>query len=182
MPSYLEGYDPNHPVRLLFTRAPGFVSWILRRFGKDKTSHVGIMFAPDLVASAESNGTVAQPVQKFMHGRSMVKVFESTPEGRKHLDVRRALVMLGSRYGYSELPGFLIADIKEALGEEGAKNPFHDPHAYVCSEFACLLDDETGFCLEFVDLDPETTSPQELMNRMGKGPTFKESAWRPGRS
>lgn len=161
-------------VRLVFTRAPGLVSWVIRGFGTDEVSHVGIQIGLDAVISAEQHGVVQQDVKSFMDGRSAVEIYQATEEGEPHLDVHHAMLHIGDKYGFKELPGFAAAEIEARLGAKDPKNPLHDPHAYVCSEFALLLDDETGFVSEFRDLDPETTKPQRLLERLrAGGPTFR---------
>jgi len=160
-------------LRLVFTTAKGFspVSWVIRRFGQDDVSHVGIQDG-GIVLSAEGQGVVEQSLDDFLDGRRSVYVFEATEEGAKHLDLPRARGKIGTRYGFETLPGFAIAN---ALG---GKNPFGDRAAsLVCSELTLYLDDETGFIAEWIGLDPETTSPQRLAEAMLKGgPTFSRLA------
>lgn len=159
-------------LRLIFTTGKGSaISWLIKRFSGGRVSHVGIMDG-GMVISAERDGVVEQSLDDFLKGRKTIYVFQATEEGAKHLDLPRARGLLGTRYGYTTLPGFAVGD------KLGIKNPWGDRAAsLVCSEFALYLDDETGFIEEWVDLDKETTSPQELADTLLRGgPTFRRLA------
>jgi len=160
-------------VRLLFTTAPGFVSWLIKEFSGSKVSHVGIQVGPNTIIAAEEEGVVEQTMGKFLRDkRRIVAIYEATELGEPHLFVDRVRARIGEPYAFDELPGFAWHCIGEWLGKRW-KNFCHDPKKTVCSELVCALDDETGFVRELEDLDPEITTPQDLLVRLEKGgPTF----------
>ena len=162
-------------LRLLFTAAPDPISKAIRRLTGQPVSHVGIQTGGSMVLSAELRGVIEQTDLQFLSmGRTLVASYEATPEGEKHLMLWRARAHIGDRYGLGELPGFAWATLARRWLGKSVRNPFHDPKAVVCSEFVLYLDDETGFVTEFKDLDPETTTPGDLLTRLRMGgPTFR---------
>lgn len=151
-------------LRIIFTVGrKSLVSWLIRRFGRDTVSHVGIMDG-GMVISAEDNGVVEQSLDDFLKGRRTVYIFEATEEGQKHIDLVHARTMLGTKYGYKTLPGFAVGYAFDT------DNPWGDRAAsLVCSEFVLYADDETGFITEWANLNKETTSPQLLAKAMLRG-------------
>jgi hypothetical protein len=162
-------------IRLLFTAAPDPISKAIRKLTGQSVSHVGIQTGPQTVLSAELGGVVEQTDLQFLaQGRKLIASYEATPEGEPHLLVWRAKAHLGDKYAFGELPGFVWSTLARRWLGKAIKNPLHDPKAVVCSEFVLYLDDETGFVTEFVGLDPETTTPGDLLARLRMGgPTFE---------
>jgi len=160
-------------LRLVFTTAPGSIlSWAIEKIEGGDASHVGIQDG-GIVYSAEQQGVVEQSLDKFLVGRRTVRIYEATEEGAKHLDLDRARAHLGDRYGFREIPGFLIVRLVELTTGKEISNPFGDRHAEVCSELALYLDDGTGYVTEFAGLDPDTTTPLKLHEALSRGgPTF----------
>jgi hypothetical protein len=161
-------------IRLLFTASSGLVSDSIRVLTGQGVTHVGIQTSLNLVLSAEWPCVVEQSLPKFMAGRYLVAAYEATPEGEKHLMLSRARAHIGDKYAATEIPGFVLARLWRRLTGRAIKNPTHDPHKEICSEFVLYLDDETGFSTEFIGLDPETTSPGDILARLQTGgPTFR---------
>ena len=161
-------------IRLLFTSAPDPISKTIRRLTGSPVSHVGVQVGQQTVLSAELGGVVEQTDLQFLaSGRKIVAAYEATPEGEKHLMPWRARVHIGDRYALSSLPGLAWVSLARRWLGKAVRNPVHDPKAVVCSELILYLDDETGFVTEFVGLDPESTTPGDLLTRLRLGgPTF----------
>jgi hypothetical protein len=161
-------------IKLLFTAANDAISGTIRALDASDVSHVGIQVGVDKVISAEASGVREHSLFSFMSGgRRLVAVYEATEEGEKHLLVWRVRNLIGSKYGFRELPGLAWSMLNRWLGRE-VKNKTRHAKTFFCSELVLYLDDETGFVTEFVGLDPSATPPGVLLTRLRLGgPTFR---------
>lgn len=160
-------------LRLLFTAADDLISGAIRKISNSGVSHVGIQTGENKVLSAEADGIAERSMDEFMSGgRTLVACYQATPEGEKHLLVWRARGHIGNKYAFKEVVGLAWVCVLRMFGRRRS-NPVHNPKQEFCSELPLYLDDETGKVTEFIGLDPETTTPGDLLTRLRLGgPTF----------
>jgi len=161
-------------ITLVFTTGKtwSLVSWLIKKFTKSESSHVAIgleIYGVPVLIHSTMGGVQISPRDKWMTNNYVVEEYEFVPnmsDGIKH-----ACEHLGERYDYVGLLGYAIILIMWRWFRKKMKNPLASPIALVCSEFVCHVDHEK-LIEEWMDLDPERTTPQDLIERCRLGKNF----------
>lgn len=144
------------------------VSWIVRKFTKSKASHAWVayydpMLGIDVVAEAHEFGFRIIRYDKFISKNNIVAIFRLGYEPSAFMT--KMSIWLGTMYDFAGLFGMAINIIGRYFGFKAWKNPFHSPDAVFCSESIVRvlqrLDPD-----KYSILDPDNTSPQDLLDYM----------------
>ena len=157
-------------VSIIFTQSGSLFSKLIMFFTGSKTSHV--MIGYDLLDTpvcihAGPRGVVIDTRKRALKKRRVHKEFRI--EHGVHL--RHAMTKLGEGYDVGGLFGFFPVWIARWLGRK-IKNPFASPTAVFCSEFVLMLN-QCGCIPSFDGLDPETTTPEDLLIICEQNDSFK---------
>jgi len=159
------------PITIIFSTSTSILSRLIRRFTRSQTSHTAIgteMHGVPVVIEATVGGVRIFPRARWQRGRPIVA------EARCLLDLERGLAHaiehVGDRYDYKGLVGNLFVLIARWLGKK-IKNPLASPKAVICSELVLHLDHE-GHVPEWKGLDPEATTPEDLLRLCRIGQSF----------
>jgi hypothetical protein len=157
---------------LLFVAADTFVSRAIRFITRSRVSHVAIggfaLESMPVVIHADLGGVQVTPRARFLTKNALVAEYDILPP----VNLSAALERLGERYDFAGLAGYLPVLFWRRLGR-AIKNPLAAHNATVCSELVLALDDARAVP-EWIDLDPETATPQDLLARCSQGASFRQ--------
>jgi hypothetical protein len=161
---------PTAPT-LMFSTTNSWLSRIIRWATRSKVSHVSIgtsMQGVPVVIEASGLGVRIYPRKRWAKSRTVVA------EARFYVDISDeipyAIEFVGDRYDYAGLIGFLVVLPLRWLGRK-VKNPLGSSRAFICSELPLRLDREHRIP-EWEGLDPETTTPEDLLRLCRIGHSF----------
>lgn len=150
-------------MTIVFSTSSGWLSTIIKWFTKSRTSHsmIGIEIhgIPALI-HATMGGVQITPRKKWFKDSILIaeyRILKDLEDGFKH-----AFSHLGDHYDYVGLLGYIPVMIGRWFGRK-VKNPFASASAVVCSEFVLHLDHDHVIGT-WKGLDPERTSPQDLLD------------------
>lgn len=150
--------DQTNPT-ILFTRSPGVLSALVRLFTRSSVSHVGLGFildgVPVVIHAYGFGGVQIDRRSVFLRGRTVVAEYAMTRPVR----LKTLIADLGDRYDYESLLWFAPAMLLRLFGRK-LRKPWSSADALVCSELVAQLP-----IAAFADLDPEDTTPQDLLDR-----------------
>jgi len=163
--------DAGDAPTLIFATTGALLSRIIRAFTRSTVSHVAIgtsMQGVPVVIEASGWGVRIFPRKRWERSREVVA------EARFYVDISGeipyAIEFVGDRYDYVGLLGYLIVMPLRWLGKK-IRNPLGNPRAFVCSELPLRLDREHRIP-EWEGLDPETTTPEDLLRLCRIGHSF----------
>lgn len=151
------------PLTLAFTSSSALISRTIRFFTKSRTSHTAIgleLFGAPFFLHATVGGIQMTPRARWLKTNRVVAEFRVVPDLSEGLQA--ALHHIGDEYDYAGLFGFLLVLFAQKFGRT-RRNLFASPTAMVCSELARHLDLEGKKIPEWRGLDPERTSPEDLL-------------------
>lgn len=167
-------------LTLCFTRSDTWPSRAIRWFTRAQVSHslIGFEFeGAQFFLHASVGGVQVSPRAKFLAKNTLVAEYEIVPD--VSVGFRAALARLNEHYDYLSIVGWGAVILLWRWLKVRAHNPWQSPTAMVCTELVLQLDMEAGKpgarVPEWQGLDPEATSPQELLDLMAvKLGSFKE--------
>ena len=142
---------------ILFTTTDWPLSYLIRWATSSPCSHVslGTTFGGvPLVLEADLLGVIATTRARFLASNRLVNEFRLPPEA--DASIENAMEVLGERYDYPALVGYIPVMIQRWLGRK-AKNPFVSANAMVCVELLLELR-----LPDWASLDPDTCVPEDL--------------------
>lgn len=149
-----------------------FLSATIRWFTGSPASHVLIgleWLGVPVFVHATIGGVVVSPRKKFLKSSRIVQEFRVLPN--VDVNVVRMLCRLDEDYDYPALLGYGLLIAARRLFRVKMKNPFASSRGVVCSEFVVNLR-HGGIIPEWCDLDPESSTPADLLDRCKKGDSF----------
>jgi hypothetical protein len=117
------------------------------------------LYGVAMLLHCTSGGVQVTPKSKWFRDNKLVAEYEFKPELSD--GVRHAFMHLGEKYDYVSLLGFVPVLFFRWLRVK-IKNPLASAKSMVCSEFVVHVDHEHKIP-EWAGLDPETTSPEDLL-------------------
>jgi len=141
---------------LVFTSSSSLLSRLIRKVTQSEVSHVALELALEGVPvylHADVGGVQISTAAAFYANRKKVYAFSF----KEPVSPKLAVEYIGARYDYLSLAGHLLRSFIRWLGYS-YRRPLQSPRALVCSEFIARL----GLS-SFVGLDPENTTPQDLL-------------------
>jgi hypothetical protein len=150
-------------MTLLFLTSRSWISAVIRWFTEGKASHVAIgmeLHGVPILMHADVGGVQVSLRSKVLQGHSIVAEYECLTIPETH--IYGAVACLGERYDYVGLFGYALVIAARHIGKR-VKNPFASPRAMVCSEFVLSLDRTGEFVPPWAFLDPEQTTPEDLL-------------------
>lgn len=161
-------------MTLVFMTGKGPLSWVIRKFTKSTTSHVGVgtvLHGLPVLIHADIGGVQVAPRAKFLKRELVVAEFKWLDDPKEELE--RACKLLGEKYDYVGLFGFALVIAARWIGKR-IKNPLASPRAFVCSELVRQIDPNGDVVSEWKELDPEKTQPAELLEICFLSPKFEK--------
>ena len=143
-------------MHIVFTTSDSFVSSVIRKVTRSQVSHVALRLQLEGVVvflHADVGGVKIVPEDVFYTNRTSRYAFAF----KEPVSPKLAVEYIGSRYDYIGLVGHLFRALLKWLGYSW-KRPLQSPRALVCSEFIARLG-----IVSFVGLDPENTTPHDLL-------------------
>ena len=160
-------------IRIIFSTSSSWLSKLIRWVTRSKVSHASICVIaqglPILVLQSTVGGVQAMSRTRWNRGNRVIKEFRS----KIPVSLEHACRLLGERYDYVGLIGYIPVLLGRWLGKK-VKNPLASPRALVCAEFVLHL--SQGQIPEWKGLDPEGTTPEDLLEVCDKGASFEAIA------
>lgn len=147
---------------LLFTTTNTPISRLIRWVMGSRASHtaIGLLWEDvPVVVEATTGGVKNTP--RALWAKDHIVIAEYSFKPGVVVDLSEAITGLGRAYDYVGLLGYLVVLLGRRLGRK-LKNPFAREAGLVCSEFVLCLDKE-GSIPEWKGLDPEATTPEDLL-------------------
>jgi len=160
-------------MRIVFTKASGFVAWAIRTITGAQASHVALELDDGTFLQADQGGVQISDRATFLENgdRTIIAAFEPTPEILPFLDVAWGKSQIGHDYDYLGLVGDLIPMMSWRWFHTKIGDPFGSAAKYWCSEFVACLDQQDKIP-EFQQFNPRTVSPGQLLACIQKGKSF----------
>jgi len=167
-------------LSLVFTTSSHWLSRVIRWATDSEVSHVAIgteIFGePVLIHSALDgetgrNGVQITPRERWLRDNVVVAEYDVLPDVSANMG--SLIHLLCERYDKMGLVGYLVVIVAKYLGKK-VMNPFSHPTRYVCSRYALKLDPEARAIPEWVGLDPEKTTPHDLLLLCRTGASFSK--------
>jgi hypothetical protein len=162
-------------MKIAFTTSRNWVSAAIRWVTRSRASHSLISFdvyGEPMFLHADMGGIQITVRDKFLVKNHLVAEFETVREVPYDL-LKMALSHVGDNYDYVGILGFVWPVMLGRWLGKKFTNPFASPHGMVCSEFVANIDTVGLILPEFRGLDPEETTPQDLLDICARGPSFK---------
>lgn len=159
-------------LTLAFTSSSALISRTIRFFTRSRTSHTAIgldLFGTPFFLHATVGGIQMTPRARWLKTNRVVAEFTIVPD--LHEGLQTALHHIGDAYDYRGLFGFFFVLLAKKLGRT-RRNLFASPTAMVCSELALHLDLAGSKIQAWRDLDPERTTPEDLLQICEKSAQF----------
>lgn len=164
---------------LVFTTSSHWLSKTVRWMTNSETSHVclgtEIFGEPVLLHSAidgetGQNGVQITPRSKWLEDNELVAEYNILPEiGEERM--RPMIRLLCEKYDKMGLIGYIVVIVAKWLGKK-IQNPLAHARALVCARYVLKLDPEARAIPEWAGLDPEKTTPHDLLLLCRTGPSF----------
>lgn len=152
-------------MKVTFTTADVWYAKLIRWFTRGRASHVLIgvtLFGREVFMHANVGGIQVTPRERFLYKNQVVAEFETRQEIPSDL-LRMAAGHLGESYDYVGLFGFIWPMMLWRWLHLKVKNPLANARGMVCSEFVARVDTDGLVIPEFRGLDPEDTTPEDLL-------------------
>ncbi len=157
-------------VSLIFTTSGHWVSRLIRFFTRSPVSHVMIgheYLRQPISLHADTRGIIIETREKSLKGREVYAEYRII----QGVHLQKSIELLGQDYDFKGLIGFAIHVIAKWLRWK-IRNPFTSSKEMFCSEFVVRMN-QCGCIPEFDGLDPELTSPGDLLRICEKGGSFE---------
>ena len=163
---------------MVFTTSSQRLSKIVRWMTNSTTSHVclgtEIFGEPVLLHSAIDgetghNGVQITPRAKWFEDNELIAEYDIIPDVT---DAMGPMIrLLCEKYDKMGLLGYIIVIIAKWLGKK-IRNPLAHAKFLVCARYVLKLDPTGRLIPEWAGLDPEKTTPQDLLLLCRTGPSF----------
>ena len=166
---------PQPPTCIFFSRQRALVSRLIRWFTRSKVSHAGVIYYDEtlghpMVMHAIASGFQVSPLVSFRTHGEIVATYEAVDPAALLVAIRALSLKLGESYDYEGVAGFLWVIVLRWLKVK-RRNPVRDSSKMFCSEaVACILQQMPGAGWHG---DPETTSPEDLLEWIGQSGAFR---------
>ena len=144
------------------------MAFLIRWITGGRASHVGILLAENSILHCDIGGVKVVFLETFLEGRKILAIFQP----KIPIDRDNAIKLIGSKYDYDGLIGFIPVLLSKRWFGWKIGNPFADKHEFVCSEFVAQALDPHRKIPEFSG-DRETLYPSLLLRRMAQGKSFE---------
>lgn len=154
------------------TSKKNIFSALIRLMTKSKVSHCAIgvdLYNIPIVIHAGVGGVHVSTRKKFLKDSNIVYEFKVVPDISDN--VRQAISMVGEKYDYVGLLGFIPVLMFRWFGRK-VKNPFASASAVICSEFILAVDKDKKIN-EWSNLDPEASTPDDVLKSCFFSPNFE---------
>jgi len=157
-----------------FSTSSDWISRAIRWITRSRVSHAwlclewyGMLF----IIHATVGGVKVTPRSKWESGHNKI-VGEFRPKADVTEGVKHALSFLDEEYDYVGILGYIFVVFWKRWFNKKIKNILARPNAMVCSEFLVHLADKGGIP-EWRELDPERTTPKDLLEICEKEHSFE---------
>lgn len=157
-------------VSVIFTASDSLVGRLISFFSGSKASHVLVRhqyLGVDVCLHADVGGVQLDTRPRALMGRRVLAEFKI----RQGVHLKRAVQELGSGYDYAGVLGFLVVWVARWFKRK-IKNPFAGARSMFCSEFVLMLN-HLDCIPEWSGLDPELTTPGDLLRLCKQGESFE---------
>ena len=147
---------------IVFATTSKPLSRLIRWATRSRVSHAVIGTSWEdvrVVIEATTGGVKNSP--RALWGENHIVVAEYAFKPSVTVDLSEAVSKIGTAYDYVGLLGYLVVLFGRRLGRK-LRNPLASEKALVCSEFVLCLDKD-GSIPEWKGLDPEATTPEDLL-------------------
>lgn len=160
-------------MKIVFTKATGFVAWAIRLITGSVASHVAVELDDGTFLQADQGGVQISDRNVFLLSgeRTIIAEFEPKLEINQLIDIEWGKSKIGAEYDYLGLVGDLIPMMSWRWFHEKIGDPFGSATGYWCSEFIAALDQQKKIP-EFQEFNPRTVSPGQLLDSMNAGTSF----------
>lgn len=124
-----------------------------------------------VIVHATVGGVQVDFRRKWAKGNTIVGEFR--PKVEVSQGVQHTLSLLGSKYDYVGLLGYLLVVFWWRWFGRKIKNPIVSPTGLVCSELLVHLSHDGSIIPEWAEMDPERTTPQDLLAACEAGSSFE---------
>lgn len=163
-------------VTVGFSTQRGPVAALVRWLTRSKANHcwmsLDLKGLPIIVEAAVGGVKI---VDRARWSRSNKVVGEFVPLNDVDEGVYEMFSHVGKSYDYSAFFGFIPVIIASRWFKKKIKNPLASPQELICSEFLTLLRTGGGIP-EWDHLDPETTTPEDLLKICKREESFTRIA------
>lgn len=147
---------------IIFSRSGHPISRLILALSRGRASHCAIgglsLSGVPVVLEASIGGVTPKLRARYLAEHEIVAEYEIAAPVR----VGAAIALLGEKYDYVGLAGFIPVMLARYLGRK-IRNPLADPRAVVCSELVRSLDPDGLLIPEWTSLDIEATTPEDLL-------------------
>lgn len=153
-----------------FSTSRHWISAAIRWFTRSRASHAFIVYESHELATRvilEAHYTFRALPYDFFARRNKIVAEVEIANCDKAAVVRKTAQFLGTDYDYTGIVGGIVVSIGRWLKRRWS-NPTGDPHTVTCSE-AVTRALKAGLYPGVETLDPEATTPQDLMEFFGVG-------------
>lgn len=160
-------------MKIVFTKASGFVAWAIRKITGAEASHVALELDDGTFLQADQGGVQISDRTTFLENgqRTIIAAFEPKPETLPLLDVAWGKSKIGASYDYLGLVGDVIPMMSWRWFHTKIGDPLGSAAKFWCSEFVACLDQQDKIP-EFQKFNPRTVSPGQLLDTMKAGQSF----------
>jgi hypothetical protein len=168
------------PTSLVFTTSSHWLSRTIRAVTESEVSHVAIgteIFGEQVLVHSALDGDTGRsgvqitPLGKWLETNYVVAEYNIVPDVTTNM--APLIRLLCERYDKMGLVGYLIVFVAKWLGKK-IMNPLSRPNAWVCSRYVLRLDPEARAIPEWAGLDPEKTTPHDLLLLCRTGNSFSK--------
>ena len=160
---------------IFFSRQRALLSRLIRWITRSKVSHTGVVYYDEtlghpMVMHAIASGFQVSPLVHFRRDSEIVATYEAKDQPALLKAIQGISLELGDGYDYRGVAGFLWVIMLKRWLHVKRNNPVRDSNRMFCSEaVACILQkmQDSGW-----QGDPETTSPEDLLEWVGRSPAF----------
>jgi hypothetical protein len=149
-------------INVGFSTTNTLISKIIRRFMKTNISHCYVRFSDptfgvDLVIHADWPGVIIIPASKFDKENIAIEEFEIT-DSRLDLSLRNNMRLIGKKYDFLNLIGWMPVMVCENWFKRKIKNPLDDPKRLICVDFCLHITNDA----DITSLPYGVLTPKEL--------------------
>ena len=160
-------------VDIGFSTSKGFnlISWVIRKFTRSECSHALFLYWDAnlnmrMIMEAQPTGFQLTPYSVFEKNNKLISVIRPKHDITDGL-IKVANEYLGTRYDYLGALGMAWVEIGSFIKRKW-RNPFVDSKHVFCSEAVVrAIKASPGY--KNLDINPDETGPQELLELMRKG-------------
>jgi hypothetical protein len=164
---------------LVFTTSSHWLSRTVRWMTASATSHVclgaeifgeQVLIHSVLDGETGRNGVQITPRHKWLEHNTLVAEYDIIPDVASNMGPM--IRLLCEKYDKMGLVGYMVVIVAKWLGKK-IRNPLVSAKALVCARYVLKLDPTGGLIPEWAGLDPEKTTPHDLLQVCRSSPSFR---------